>query len=604
MGIAAPNLESIRQNQIEGISIRLIKDVPYLFGKLRQEGRATAAILSEQLPQLILGIEFPKKMRWGTSEISYARPLRWIVALFGKDLIPVNIDRIQSSNMTYGHRQLAPQARILLKAQDYVQTLREISVLVDPEERENLIIQSLNQLEKEEGIKILEREKVLSQVVNLVEYPHLTLSEFKPEFLKIPKEVLISVMVEHQKYFPVGNLDGSIRNLFVITANVVPTNQIRQGNQRVISARFADGAFLYEEDLKSQLLLFNEKLKKMTFQKELGTVYEKVERIESHAKVLQRMLKISTPEKAERAALLCKADLSSGMVYEFPELQGIIGRYYAKAGGEDSEVALAIDEHWMPRGENAPLPESETGIIVSLADKIDNLLGCFSVGLKPTSSGDPYALRRQVLGLIKILIKNEYEISLRECLTQCAGHFPSAIMKNRQEVVEEILNFITNRIKTVFQEYGFQKDEIEASLSHGSDDIFDTFCRVQALHEFRKQAQPQFHSLYEVYKRAKGQLNGHVHPRIDEKLLVESAEKKLYDLLDRQLPEFQTALKLRNYNEAYSLIATIQPALADLFNQVKILADEPAIRENRLALLKRVFNLFGEMLDFSKIQEK
>jgi glycyl-tRNA synthetase len=604
LGIIAPNLDAIRQGQIEGLSIRMVKDIPYLFGIVRQEGRATAAILSEQLPQLILGIEFPKKMRWGTSEITYARPIRWIVALFGSDVIPFKIERISSSNITYGHRQLAPQSQALANAQDYVQTLRGLFVLADPEERENQIIQAIDQLEKEKGVKILEKEKVLSQVVNLVEYPHLTLSEFKPEFLKIPKEVLASVMVEHQKYFPVGNADGSICNLFVITANIPSSNQIRQGNQRVISARFADGVFLYEEDLKSKLENFNEKLKKVTFQKELGTVFEKVERIVAHAKVLQKMLKISTPVKVERAALLSKADLSSNMVYEFPELQGIIGRYYAIAGGEDQEVALAIDEHWMPRGENAPLPESETGIIVSLADKIDNLLGCFSIGLKPTSSSDPYALRRQVLGLIKILIKNKYALSLRDCLMQCADHFPIEIMKNKQEVVDEMINFITNRIKTVFLEYGFQKDEIEASLSHGSNDIYDTFCRVKALHEFRKQARNQFSSLFEVYKRAKGQLNGHAHLQINEKLFVETAEIKLNDLLNSQLPEFQNALRQGNYNEAYNLIATIQPALADLFDQVKILADEPNIRENRLALLKRVFNLFGEMLDFSKIQEK
>lgn len=604
LDISSPCLESIQQNKVDGISIRLVKGVPYLYGLLRQEGRATATILGEHLPQLILGIEFPKKMRWGVSEIAYARPLRWITAIFGEEVIPVSINHIASSNITHGHRQLAPQARVLAKARDYVQALRDISVIVDPAEREDLINQSLDKLEKKFGIKILEREKVLAQVVNLVEYPHLTLSEFKQEFLKIPKEVLTSVMVEHQKYFPVGNLDGSIKNNFVITANVPPTDQIRQGNQRVISARFSDGVFLYEEDLKSRPEFFNEKLKKMTFQKDLGTVYAKVERLVCHAKVLQRMLKISSPEKAERAALLSKSDLSSNMVYEFPELQGIIGKYYANAHGEDPEVAQAIDEHWMPRGENSPLPVTETGIIVSLADKVDNLLSCFCVGLKPTSSSDPHALRRQVLGLIKILIHNQYELPLRECFTQCASHFPEKLMANSREVVNEILSFITNRVKTVLQEYGFQKDEIEASLSHGSNDIFDTYCRVRALHEFRNQAKSQFSSLFEVYKRAKGQLNEHVLSPIDVELLTEPPEKRLNELLDHQLPEFQTALKKRNYNQAYKLIATIQPALADLFDQVKILADDLRIRENRLALLRRVFNLFGEMLDFSKIQEK
>lgn len=604
LGMPAPSLDAVQKQQIEGITIRQIKDIPYLFGSLRQEGRAAAAILSEQLPQLILGLDFPKKMRWGTSEIAYARPLRWIVALFGKDVIPLHINHISSGKTTYGHRQLAPKAHVLKSAQEYLGALRELFVMADTNEREETIISDLNRLEKEHGISIIERERVLAQVVNLVEWPHVTLSEFQADYLRIPKEVLISEMVEHQKYFPVAQKDGALKNLFVITANVAPTDEIRQGNRRVISARLSDGVFLYEEDLKSPLEQFNEKLKKMTFQKELGTVYEKVERIIAHAAVLQKMLNISTPKKVERAARLCKADLASNMVYEFPELQGSIGRYYAEACGEEPEVAQAIDEHWMPRGENAPLPESETGIIVSLAEKLDNLIGCFCIGLRPTSSSDPYALRRQVLGMLKILIKGRFELPLRECLMKCADHFPGKVMQNKQEVVDEIMNFITNRIKTVFQDYGFQKDEIEASLSHGCNDIYDTFCRVKALHEFRKQAQKQFVSLYEVYKRAKGQLNGHHHPNIDEKLLLEPAERNLHALLDNQLPAFETAIKQRNYNHAYALIATIQPALADLFNEVKILADEPKIRENRLALLRRVFNLFDEILDFSKIQEK
>lgn len=604
LNIPPPKLEAIRQEQISGISIKQIKDVPYLFGVLHQEGRATAAILSEQLPQLILGIEFPKKMRWGSSEISYARPLRWILALFGKEVIPFTIDQITSGNITYGHRQLAPAAYPLTQAQDYLSVLRTLFVMADPADREKTITEVLDKLETEQQIRIIERRKVLDQVVNLVEWPYPTLSEFHSDFLRIPKEVLISEMIEHQKYFPVTDLEGSLKNLFVITANIPSTNQIRQGNQRVISARLSDGVFLYEEDLKFPLEHFNEKLKKVTFQKELGSVYEKVERLGAHARILQNILKISNPQKIARAALLCKADLASNMVYEFPELQGTIGRYYAEASQEDPEIAQAIDEHWMPRGENAPLPQTETGILLSLADKIDNLLGCFAVGLRPTSSSDPYALRRQVLGMIKVLIKGEHELPLHACLMQCASHFPDRIMKERNEVVDEIMNFITNRIKTVFQEYGFQKDEIEASLSHGCKDIYDTFCRVKALHEFRRQAQKQFSSLYEVYKRAKGQLNGHHYPQIDEKLLLEPAEKNLHALLSDQQTAFERSLNEKDYNQAYRLIATIQPALADLFNEVKILADDPKIRDNRLALLKSVFNLFDAILDFSKIQEK
>lgn len=604
LGIPAPTLETVRQGQVPGLEIRNIKGTPYLFGTIHQEGRATAAILQEQLPGIILNLEFPKKMRWGDVDITYARPLQWIVSLFGKEVVPFQVGPIPAGRTTYGHRQLAPEACQLQKAQDYVSALCEHYVMADPEKREESIRSQLSDLESQLNIKIIEQDRVIPQVLNLVEWPHLTSATFRSEFLRAPKEVLISEMVEHQKYFPVTNPDGSFKNLFIITANIVPTEQIRQGNQRVLSARLSDGVFLYEEDLKVRLEDFNEKLKKVIFQKELGTVYQKVERILAHAKIIQSMLKISSPAKTERAALLSKADLASNMVYEFPELQGIIGSYYALAQGENSEVARAIDEHWMPRGENAPLPETETGTVISLADKFDNLLGCFSLGLKPTSSSDPYALRRQVLGIIKILIKGKYELPLRDCLLACVGHFPTTVMRNPQEVVDEILAFITNRIKTVFQDYGFSKDEIEASLAYGSNDIYDTFCRVKALHDFRRQAKAQFSSLYEVYKRAKGQLNGHEATSVVQDWLTEPAEQQLNALLDRQQIAFQQALAKRDYNQAYALIATIQPALATLFDQVKILADDPKIRENRLALLRRVFNLFSEILDFSKIQEK
>ncbi len=602
INITAPTLEAIRKGQISGVEIRSIKGTDYLFGTIRQESRATAAILAEQLPSLILNIDFPKKMRWADLDIMFARPLRWIVALFGTDVIPFLIGDIYSGKTSSGHRQLDSGTFEINAPKDYLNTLRQHHIMADPIERSESINKQLNDLEKQFGMKAVAREKVSAEVLNLVEWPHLTLSTFDQKFLRAPKEVLISEMVEHQKYFPALNPDNTLKNAFVITANVPPTDQIRQGNQRVLSARLSDGVFLYEEDLKIPLENFNEKLKKVTFQKELGTVFQKVERIIAHTKILQKALEISSPDKAERAARLSKADLASNMVYEFPELQGIIGRYYATAHKEDPEVAQAIEEHWMPRGENAPLPESETGILISLADKFDNLIGCYSIGLKPTSSSDPYALRRQVLGIIKILIQGKFNLSLNECLTKCTNHFPEVTIKDRKQIIDEILAFITNRIKTVFQDYGFNKDEIEASLSRGFDDIYDTYSRVKALHEFRKQAAGQFSSLYEVYKRAKGQLNGHHKGAVLKEWLKEPAEKSLNELLEKQAIQFKEALAEHDYSQTYKLIATLQPALATLFDEVKILADDPKVRENRLALLQKVFNLFDEILDFSKIQ--
>ncbi len=604
IGIQVSTLDAIKQQKVSGVEIRAVKDIPYLFGTIKHEGKATASILQEQLPSLILNLEFPKKMRWGDSEITYARPLKWIIALFGKEVIPFQIGEIISGKTTFGHRQLTPNAFDITSPGDYVNALRQANVMVDPIERKGQILAQLKELEKESGGKIIEADRVIPQVLNLVEWPFLTIADFQHHFLKAPQEVLISEMVEHQKYFPVTDQKGKLINKFVITANIPPTDNIRNGNQRVLSARLSDGIFLYEEDLKLSMEDFNEKLKKVTFQKELGTVYQKVERIRGNAKVIQKILGISSPAKVDRAALLSKADLASNMVYEFPELQGTIGKYYAQAHEEDPEVAIAIDEHWMPRGENAPLPKTETGAIISLSDKLDNLIGCFAIGLKPTSSSDPYALRRQVLGMIKILINDKFELPLKETIHQCMSHFPKGIIKDPNQVVDDLLAFMTNRIKTVFLDYGFNKDEIEASLSSGTNDIYDTFCRVKALHEFRLGSKQQFDSLFEVYKRAKGQLEqGENNVKFHEERLTEPAEKSLYSILSMQNKPFLDALEKRKYNEAYSQISAIQQPLADLFDNVKILADDPKLRENRLALLKHVFGLFGQILDFSKISK-
>lgn len=597
----APTIEAIRQGSDTQLSIRQIKGIDYIFAVLQTPSRPTAEILAENLPNLILNLDFPKKMRWANLDITYARPLRWIVALFGKHTIPFVVGDILAGRESQGHRQLLPGSFSFEKAQDYLTGLKGHRVIADIGERKKEIITQLDALEKSLGGKIISRDQVIPQVVNLVEWPQITSSTFDEQFLKAPKEVLISEMVEHQKYFPVANADGSLKNIFVITADNNPTDQIRSGNQKALSPRLSDGVFLYEQDLKVPLEQFNEKLKTVMFQKELGTVYEKVERITAHAAIIQKLLNISTPAKAARAAHLSKMDLASAMVYEFPELQGIIGRYYALAAGEDPEVAQAIEEHWMPRGENAPLPQSKAGIIVSLSDKIDNLIGCFCANLKPTSSSDPYALRRQTLGIIKILIEGKYRLPVIETFRQCFQNFPKGVTKNQEQLLKEIEAFITNRIKTVFQDYGFSKDEIEAGVSFGFTDIYDAFCKVKALHQFRESGE-KFPQLYEVYKRAKGQLEDQKSASFSAQLLREKAEKELDNMLSLTSHKFDQAIASHNYDKAYELIAHIQPALATLFDEVKILDDDLTIRGNRIALLQRVFDLFDKLLDFSKIQ--
>lgn len=603
LNLPLASLAEIRKGKVKNLEIRTLKESDYLFAFIDEPGRSTMKILADELPKLICALEFPKKMRWGTSEISYARPLHWILCLFGSKIVPFQVDKLVSNRFTFGHAQLKPGKLTLKEPKAYLPTLKKACVLADTEERRASILKQLSAIEKKVKGEALMKERVLAEVLHLTEWPQLTCGSFANAFLRAPKEVLISEMVEHQKYFPLAEAKGNLKNQFVITADRTPTDLIRKGNEKVLSARLSDGVFLYEQDLATPLVKFNEKLKEMTFQKELGSMLEKVTRLTHHVRILNSELSLADDKKVLRAALLSKADLCSALVGEFPDLQGTAGRYYALAQKEDAEVAEALVEQWMPRAEDAPLPKTPSGIILSLADKFDNLLSYFSIGLKPTSSSDPYALRRQTLGLIKILIEGSHSVNLEKLLEECAEQF-MPLKKDaaaRAKIAGEILQFITSRAKTVFEDYGFKKDEIEAALRGACLDPFDQFRKVKAVHEFRKK--PEFGKFLEVYKRAKGQLEKPAKAPFNPALLKEAAEKDLWKHVEKIQKELKNAILDKDYNRAFAHIATFQPFIARLFDSVKILADDIDLQNNRIALLHKVFAYFEALLDFSKIQE-
>jgi glycyl-tRNA synthetase len=596
IGAENTNLSMIQEGLIEGLEIRSMKGADYLFHCLKEPSTATVEILGAALPKLIKDLEFPKKMRWNEENITYARPLRWILSLFGDQEVPFYLESIASGSKTKGHAQLSPSWIEIKKPEEYLSKLKEHFVLADPLERKAIIEKQIKDIEAQLEVKAVAVEKVLPQVLNLTEWPTLMTGSFKEEFLKAPSEVLICEMVEHQKYFPLANKEGSLQNLFLITADNTPSDLILKGNQKVLSARLSDGVFLYEQDLKTPLEAFNEKLKIMTFQKDLGSMHEKVERIQKHAVVLQNLDSGVNQDTLLRAATLCKADLASALVGEFPELQGTIGKYYALKQNEGNEVALAIEEHWMPKSEGACLPKTTYGTILSLADKIDNLLGYFSIGLKPTSSSDPYALKRQTFGVLKMLIEGKHSLNLKQTLESCSKSF-----KKTPIDISEILVFITNRAKSVFEEYGFKKDEIEASLQGECQNPFLQFSKVQALHAFRKE--DSFAKFYEVYKRVKGFLNSSSQKNIDFSLLSHPAEKKLIETLEKTKKELSIALKDLAFLDAFKILSNLQEPLSTLLNEVKIQAEEEELKNSRVGLINSVFFLFADLLDFSKIQE-
>lgn len=603
LNLESASLEKIRANKVKGLEIQTLKDQEYLFASYKEKGISIYQIFSEELPKLILNLDFPKKMRWGNLDISYPRPIHWIVCLFGEKEIPCVLGDVVSGRTTYGHAQLSNKKVSLKKASDYLPALKRNKVLAEVEKRKQFIADQLEKLEKTLKAKALMQERVMQEVLFLTEWPQLTYGTFSSEFLKAPKEVLMLEMVQHQRYFPLGTSSGKLKNQFIITADNKPNDLIRQGNEKVLSARLTDGVFLYNQDLKTSLEDFNQKLKNMTFQKELGSMSDKVLRLVFHVQTINESLLIASEKKLVRAALLCKADLASELVGEFPELQGTIGKYYALEQKEDPEVASALEEHWWPKSEGGELPKTPCGIVLSLADKIDNLLGYFSVGLKPTSSSDPFSLRRQSIGIIKILLENEKSINLKSLLEECSLRFEN-MKKNdvlRAQVIEEILRYITARAKGVFEEKGFRKDEIEASLAGICIDPYEQFCKLQALHEFRKSSD-KFQKLFEVYKRAKGQLEKMSPTPFDSSLAKEPAEKELVTALNHLEKEWKGLIADRNYARAFNEIAKLQPPLANLFDTVLILAEDMKIRNNRIALLQKVFSYFVQLLDFSKIQ--
>ncbi len=603
LGKAALSRSQVELGQDPEIRIATLKGVDYLFHQKKEMATPSAALLQKALPKLILGIDFPKEMRWGNLDITFARPIRWIVALFGSAVIPVYVGPIASGNVSYGHRQLSGGPMVITQASDYERVLQEHFVLVDIQERRASIEKQLRHIEHEGQCHVLEKERVINQVVHLVEYPFLTKAEFNRNFLRAPQEVLISEMIEHQKYFPVADKDGTLINEFIITANMSPTDSIRRGNKKVISARLADGVFLFEQDAKMPLVAYNKKLEGIVFYKGLGTVMDKVERLRCEAQVIATYFPQANTEWVQEAALLSKADLATEMVGEFPELQGQMGRIYAQYEKKPEEVAMALDEQWMPRGENGALPVTTTGTILSLADKLDNLLGFFAIDAKPTSSSDPYGLRRQGLAIVRILINAKVHLPLPEVLSLCCNAFPEAIRKDTALLIDAIIDFLKIRAKTVLHEAHFPKGEIDAvMMSLTSFDCYDLYLRLSALHHFRKEY-ATFTQLIEVHKRCQGQTTGMPQFVTHPELLTEKAEKELFQAILERKPAFSTACLQHDYTQAFSLLAELQPYIATLFDTVKILADDQKIQHNRIALLQEVLALFAALADFQKIQE-
>lgn len=589
----------------EDIVVRNIGQVAYLYAIKREEGRPTAQVLSEICPDLITGLHFPKPMRWGQLELRFARPIRWLLSLYGADVVPFELANLKSDRITYGHRFLATGDLVIADAADYFNKIRAAYVLIDPVERKEIIWQQVQELARLEGGVVEQDEDLLDEITNIIEWPTALCGAFDQDFLKLPGAVLVTPMREHQRYFPVISNEGKLLNKFIAVRNGTKAyiETVTAGNEKVLRARLADAAFFFAEDLKQPLADKVSGLKKVVFLEGLGSMADKVDRIGALADHLAEALGANEAQREDiqRGALLVKADLVTNMVYEFPELQGEMGREYALLNGEAPEVAEAIFEHYLPRFAGDILPETLSGHVLSLADKMDTIVGCFAIGIQPTGSQDPYALRRQALGICHILIDGKIHLSLKELIQWAYQGYQEAVelKSDLAQVTAEIEEFFKQRLKGILSDRGLSYDTVDAVLAVGFDDIADVVDRGVAVASFREL--PAFGALMTAFNRANNLAKHATTTQIEAAHLEHPAEQELSKLLINLENEVKSLLSQRDYTGALQKIATVQKALATFFESVMVMAENEAVKTNRLALLKKLVELSMSVADFSKI---
>ena len=591
--------------KVEDLVRKSVGPVEYVFALKKEEGGATFAALPAIALSLIEGLHFPKPMRWGDLEVRFARPIRWLLCLYGKAVVKFEFAGLHSDRFTMGHRFLSHGKLEITDAGSYCRGLEAAFVIADINERKSIIRSQIEQAAAEKGGRPETNEELLDEVTNLVEYPTALCGSFDERYLEMPEEVLITPMREHQRYFPVRGSEGRLLPLFVAVRNGGTKNVdiVRAGNEKVLRARLADAAFFWQEDLKAPLEAKVNGLKKVIFQESLGTIYEKVQRLINLANFIGGRLGATPEERSDlsRAARLAKADLLTNMVYEFPELQGIMGREYARRFNEAEGVALAIYEHYLPRFAGDDLPDTLPGKVLSIADKLDTLVGCFGVGIQPTGSQDPYALRRQALGICHIMLDAGLTLSLSEMIEQAYNNYSDQVkMKlGLDQVISELGEFFKQRLRVLFMERGLPYDTVDAVLAPGYDAVYDTWLRGRALEQFR--SEPAIEALLTAFTRAYNLSKKTESDRVDPALFETEVERELFAAFKQISKTAGASCKARDYNTAFSLIAGLQKPVDRFFEEVMVMVEDQQVRDNRLALLKNIADFIGKVADLSKL---
>ena len=570
----------------------------------RQEvaGKNTAELLPDIVSQSLAKLPIPKRMRWGASDIEFVRPVHWIIMMQGSDLIKGEILGVPSGNVSYGHRFHHPDPIKIKQAADYARALHETGHVIAnfAERREEVRKQAIASAQALGGNAHIE-DDLLDEVTALVELPVAVSGSFDKSFLDIPQECLISSMQDHQKYFPVVDDNGELLAHFITISNIKSSNPdtVREGNERVISPRFSDAKFFWEQDCKVSLESRREATKKIVFQQKLGTLFEKTQRVAQLAGYIAD-LSGTNKQHAIRAAELSKCDLGSEMVNEFPELQGIMGRYYALRDGEPESVANAMQEQYQPGFAGDVIPDGDIGKILSLADKVDTIMGIFAIGMKPTGSKDPFSLRRSALGVLRILIEGGMDLDLKAILKSSAETLANKV--DASQSIEETFEYIMERLRAYYQDQGIDAETVEAVASLRPQHPLDFDHRVKAVAAFK--ALPEAESLAAANKRISNilkKVTGDIPDTVNTSLFVEPQEQALYEAISEQQKKVEPLFSSGNYSQALSSLAGLRDNVDAFFDGVMVMADDEQLRNNRLALLSQLRNLFLNIADLSRL---
>lgn len=586
----------------------LVVEDGYVYARTHTPSVNVASLLSSVLNKIIHGLSWPRSQRWGVQSEYFTRPVRWIVALFGNEVIDFTFAGLVAGRTTYGHRFLAPGPFEVADADSLVDVVRSASVIPSEAEREQVIREGVAKAEAETGFTAVLHPKTLVEVINLAEYPTVLVGTFDEEFLKVPEEIIVDAMLVHQRYFPLYDKDGKLTNRFIVVSNGDPAcaETIVDGNERVVRARLYDAKFFYDEDLKQPLESYVDHLGEVVFQEKLGTMLDKTNRIQRLADHLAEDAGLAGQDLSdvERAARLCKADLVTSAVVEFTSVQGVMGSYYAAASGETAQVAQAIEQHYRPRFAGDEAPDTVVGKIVAIADKLDTVCGLFAVGQGPTGSSDPFALRRSAIGIVAMLSgKDAVEVSLVAAIDAAlASYAQQGIEFDTDAVRRDVIEFFITRTKVMMRDAGNSIDAIDAVLSAGIQEPVELINRVSALEAARSEQPEVFEDLATAYARANNLCDSELGTEVNEGLLSE-VEQALVRAVCQAESNVASALENNNYAAALSELAALRKPIDLFFESTMVMDEDQALRENRLRLLNSFVAVFANVADFALLSK-